>query len=91
MDVCKWIDSNAGCKRQTECGYLHVTIACDDSEYWIGYKCISCKDTWKDSDCLVKHIINMAGCCDDWVARKTIVIQEGWTLLDGEGFLRRDI
>ena len=94
--VCKWIDSNEGCKRQKECDYLHVTIACDDSEYSIGYKCISCKDTWKDSDCVVKHIINgrmLYFClnCDDWVARKSEVIQEGWTLLDGEGFLRRDV
>ena len=77
-------------------GKQNVTPACDDSEYTIGYKCISCKDTWKDSECVVKHIINgrmLYFClnCDDLVTRKSEVMQEGWTLLDGEGYLRRDI
>ena len=34
----------------------NITPACDKSAYSIGYKCISCKDIWKDSDCVVKHM-----------------------------------
>ena len=92
--VCKWIESNEGCKRNSECDYLHVTIANEENSP--GYKCASCKDTWLNSACVVEHVIQnwrLFFClnCDDWVTEKSAVLMEGWTLLDRDGLLRRGI
>ena len=88
---CKWYKSSEGCKRQQECEYLH-----NDNGEKMEYKCVSCKYSWQDKNCVVEHVIgNMKTffClnCDDWVHNKANVLQEGWTLFDEAGYLRTDV
>ena len=33
---CRWIKTNVGCRRVSECEYLHVTLACNERE---SFKC----------------------------------------------------
>ena len=94
--VCKWNDRSVGCNRKSECNYLHVTLANDDVSDHLSYKCISCQYTWEDRSCVVEHVINNTRTffclnCDDWVVKKEEVLNQGWTLFDGNGFLRRNI
>ena len=53
---CKWLESNVGCKRN-DCEYLHDTLARNETQV-AHFRCVSCKDTWTDSSCEVKHTIN---------------------------------
>ena len=102
--VCKWLKSKYGCKRAEECDYLHVTLASDEVERWehrnmpnmIEYECISCKSSFSDERCVKMHVIKNTKTffclnCEDWVKQKHNVYSEGWTLLDQDGFLRRDV
>ena len=102
--VCKWQNSRSGCKRGEDCEYLHVTLANGDGDlgahenYLVNgeYNCVGCKSIFTDEQCVVKHVIrNMETyfClnCDDWIKEKTKVFDQGWTLLDPYGYLRRDI
>ena len=89
--LCKWKEGRDGCKRDTECDYLHVNLVNERK-----YQCVSCKDVWDDGSCMVEHIIQNTGTffclnCDEWVRNKSKVLEEGWTLLDGFGQLRMDI
>ena len=92
--VCKWYNTNAGCKRALECEYLVVTLASDD--FMTSFKCEGCKDTWTDLKFVVAHVINNSLCyfclnCNDWIHYKANVFDKGWTLLDEAGFLRTNI
>jgi hypothetical protein len=78
--------------KESQCNYLHVTLANDDVSDSLDYKCISCQSTWEDRDCVVEHIINDTRTffclnCDDWVSKKDEDLNQGWTLLDGNGFI----
>ena len=84
------------CQRQY-CEYLHdtghVTIANGDDKT---YNCISCNNTWKDKTCVVNHVIkgiqvNFCLNCDDWVQQKERIFDQGWSLVDNNGYLRRDV
>ena len=94
---CKWHGSEVGCNRQVECEYLHVTMVDDDDEVNSHkYKFVSCKNTRQNRSCIVEHIIQntkMFFClnCDEWVKKKTQVLDEGWTLLDEAGNLKYDL
>ena len=88
---CKWLESKVGCKRN-DCEYLHDTLARNETQV-AHFRCVSCKDTWTDSNCVVKHNINnhqVYFClnCEDWVQNKDKVFDQGWTLLGNDGFLR---
>ena len=92
---CKWTKTQQGCKRDY-CNYLHVTLASADDENISSYHCISCNNEWKDRSCVVKHTIKYTDVffclnCDDWVQCKNDVFDEGWSLLDTNGCLRRDV
>ena len=102
--VCKfWLRSNQGCKRGDECDFLHVTLAQGEQnvvnvnrvETSI-YECAGCKDVWTDRTGVVEHMIGNHTAyfclnCDDWIQQKWKVFEEGWTLKDGSGNLRRDV
>ena len=82
---CKWLGSKYGCRR-SNCEFSHVTHASND-----GYECSGCKDIWTDMTCVKKHIIENQSVyfclnCDDWIQFKSKVFDQGWTLLDKEGF-----
>ena len=88
---CKWERSREGCKRKQECEYLHN---CNGEK--LQYKCESCKYSWQDKNCVVKHVIgNMEVffClnCENWVQDKANVLNDGWTIFDKAGYLRTDI
>ena len=64
-------------------------VISDDGEY----NCAGCKDSWTEIACVKKHVINnkkIFFClnCDDWIQYKLKVFDQGWTLLDAEGYLR---
>ena len=59
--LCKWFIRSEGCKQQN-CAYLHCEK--NKKEYEKKpvkdvktYKCESCKYTWEDKNCVVKHVI----------------------------------
>ena len=52
----KWLASEVGCKRN-DCEYPHDTLSRNEIQAK-NFKCVSCKDTWTDSSCEVKHTIN---------------------------------
>ena len=93
--VCKWFNKKGGCKRNSECDYLHVQLS-SETEMNQSYECVSCRCVWTDKTCVKEHIVqNMKKyfClnCDDWVKNKGNVLQPGWTLLDEAGCPRMDI
>ena len=91
---CKWHGSEVGCNRKVECEYLHVTMVDDDEEVISHkYECVSCKDTWQNRACIVEHIIQNTKIffSDEWVQKKTQVLDEGWTLLDEDSNLKYDL
>ena len=101
---CKWDQSKEGCKRNLDCVYLHGVQSNEEVEN-VGnmnvnvaedYQCVSCKCAWKDRNCLVMHDIQSTSVyfclnCDDWVKNKMAVFDQGWSLLDNEGYLRNGI
>ena len=85
--------TNVGCRRESECKYLHVTLACNERE---SFKCEGCKDVWTDKTCVVEHVITGHNCyfclnCTDWIHYKANVLDEGWTLLYSFANLRTNI
>ena len=97
--VCKWLQSRSGCKRGEECDFLHVTLASDDgirSDRNDDFQCVGCKSSFTNINHVKIHSIENTETvfclnCDDWILHKTRVFDQGWTLLDNNGFLRRDI
>ena len=90
---CKWFNKGDGCKRESECKYLHVTLAHDELK---SYKCEGCKDVWNDQSCVVEHIIDgrqfyLCLNCNDWIHFKADIFTNGWTLLDAHGNLKTNI
>ena len=60
------------------------------------YKCSGCKSSWTEKCNVKEHVIqNMQKffClnCDDYIKDKTKNFNEGLTLLDVHGFLRRNL
>ena len=95
--VCKWLAGKDGCRRN-DCDYLHVTLASDDGqkEAHKCFPCAGCKSNFGDAWCVVQHIANgrtFSLClnCDDWIVKKDMVINPGWTLFDQNGDLRADV
>ena len=96
--VCKWYEREVGCKR-TDCDFFHGTLARHDSRGNIeaqNFKCASCKDVWKDENCVVKHTVKQRELyfclnCDDFILDKSKVLDINWTLFDQIGNLRQDI
>ena len=93
---CKWTAQTGGCKRINGCDYLHATSVGMQTNEPQEYTCISCKDTWQNRSHVVEYGIQgvqVYFClnCDDWVKVKPQVLEEGWTLWDGDGYLRRDV
>ena len=98
-----WSKNKAGCRRGSDCDFLHVTLAQHDGKVTVEskveeteFKCASCKDAWTDKNCVVEHKLNnhvMYLClnCDDWIQDKTKVLDQNFTLLDERGNLRRDL
>jgi hypothetical protein len=94
--TCKWWSKQDGCKRGSECGYLHVMSENKTEANSEKFKCISCKHIWEDRSCVMEHFIGnmrMFFClnCDDWVHDKQKVLEHGWTLFDEAGNLRMDL
>ena len=98
--ACKWYQGATGCRRNESCKYSHDSLVCGEqkiieTEKKIKeFKCVSCSYTWKESNCVVKHLINnmeVYFClnCDDWVKYKSKVFDQGWSLFDGEGNLNQ--
>ena len=87
---CKWVKSEHGCSR-SNCEYLHNTLPINDS-----FKCAGCLDIWNDPTCVIQHVIRnqeIYFClnCNDWIKEKSRVFDQGWTLLNEQGFLRTGI
>ena len=83
--------SEVGCRRN-DCVYLHDTVASNETKVQ-NFECVSCKDTWADNSCVVKHTIKnheVYFClnCNDWVQYKENVFDQGWTLLGNDGYPR---
>ena len=102
--VCKfWSKSKGGCKRDTSCDFIHVTLAQnDENREYAGeivkqeFKCIGCQSSWDDSRCIVRYninnqIVNFCLNCDDWVRDKSKVFDTNWTMFDDKGNLRYDV
>ena len=97
-NVCKWLRGNSGCRRQN-CEYLHVTLARDDGRQMEAHKyfpCAGCKNCFEDMSCVVQHMIDNTALflclnCDDWIQYKERILTPGWSLLDQNGFLKRNI
>lgn len=100
--ICKWERSIGGCKRSVDCQYLHgkhdndTSIEVKDDSVASEYQCVGCKSSWNDKTYLVGHSIrnmNIFFClnCNDWIQKKEEVLDQGWSLLDEEGFLRNNI
>ena len=101
--TCKyWLKSKGGCKRETTCDFMHVTLARDDGKVVDQemddheYKCVGCHSSWTDRMCVVDHIVRnqkVYFClnCDDWVRDKSRVLEERWSLFDDKGNLRYDV
>ena len=95
---CKWDQGRGGCRRQ-DCDYLHVTLACDDdhqSRAHKNYPCAGCKNCYDDITCVVEHTVKntvflLCLNCEDWIRRKDMVINPGWSLFDHNGDLRTDV
>ena len=92
---CKWLSSRVGCIREG-CDYQHAAFVNGEVNVYTNYKCVSCKDVWTDRKFVKQHMIQnheVHFClnCDDWVKNKQNVFEDGWTLHDADGFLRRGI
>ena len=88
----KWLKCKGGC-RQSNCLYSHVLSSVSKSK---SYTCSGCLDTWTKRECVKDYIIYDKAVffclnCDDWIGEKSRVFDQGWTLLDDQGFLRRGI
>ena len=98
--MCKWMRAATGC-RSENCDYLqvHVTLASDDGQQNIAHKsfsCACCKSCFDDIACVVQHDVNSGGfnlClnCESWIQHKDKVLTPGWTILDQNGYPRRDV
>ena len=102
--VCKyWNTSNNGCKRKTECDFLHEDLAktdvkddIEDKQDAMKFECVGCKDYWTQKNCVVEHeiknhVVYFCLNCDEWIRDKTKVLDENWSLKDEWGNLRRDV
>ena len=98
--TCKWIGSIGGCTCTREaCVYLHTKgeeKANTNLENVEEFECERWKHTWNNKSYVVEHMINQRKVyfclnCDDWIEYKSEVFNEGWTLLNEEGFLRHGI
>ena len=95
--TCKWLSSRVGCKREG-CNYLHVKFATSDKKQSTihEFNCVSCKGIWENRDSVIGYImenqeIHFCLNCDDWVKYKEKVFDDGWTLLDRDGYLKMGI
>ena len=96
---CKWYNSSIGCRRNSECLYLHgipVGGETGQTSFTGSYKCEGCKDIWSDKNHVQEHVINhkrIYFClnCDDWIGNKSNVLTDGWTLFDEAGNLKHNI
>ena len=91
--MCKWLNSRNGCRRNTDCDYLHVTLAEADVKLREDtvYQCKGCESSWVNSLHVKEHKIFFCLNCDEWIRDKSLVLQEGWTLYDKDGNLRQDV
>ena len=97
---CKWDKSDRGCRRGSECLYLHETNGNktdkDKSSEVNNYQCQGCKYIWNERNCMEEHMIQdtrVFFClnCNDWIKDKSTVFEAGWTMFDEAGFLRTDV
>ena len=61
--LCKyWSKSKSGCKRNSSCDFLHVTLVQGDVNVKDveenTYKCAGCENAWTKRNCVVEHIIS---------------------------------
>ena len=102
--ICKLLKSKNGCQRESDCDYLHDTLACEelnqiddgDVKDIDEYPCQGCKTRWTNKNHVNAHIIrdmNIFFClnCDEWIQNKSEVLKKGWTLFDKDGFWKRDV
>ena len=83
-----------GCTR-SNCEYLHDATV-NTKSTMEGYKCVVCMNTWNDKTCIKEHVIKNIRTffclnCDDWILEKDKVYEQGGSLLDKEGYLRKGI
>ena len=96
--VCKWWQDKEGCKRNN-CDYLHVTLVRDDDHTNDAHKnfpCAGCQNCFDDRTCVVEHVVRnnrlfLCLNCDDWIQKKEEIMNNGWSLYDQFGNLRRDV
>ena len=80
---------------RSNCEYLHdATVNIKNTME--DYKCVGCMNTWNDKTCVKEHIIKNIRTffclnCDNWILEKEKVHEQGWSLLDNEGYLRKGI
>ena len=95
---CKWDQRGSGCRRK-DCDYLHGTLAHDDAQQTRAHKnypCAGCKNCYEDQTCVVQHtakskVFFLCLNCEDWIRRKDMVLNPGWSLYDLNGDLRTDV
>ena len=96
--ACKWSQKTSGCRR-IGCDYLHDTLARDDVQQiqaHKSYSCAGCKNCYDDIICIVQHIVGNTSLylclnCENWIKKKEMIINPGWSLFDGNGDLRKDV
>ena len=69
--ACKYFKSETGCSRGENCAFSHDLHICGNQRSKM-FKCVSCKHTWNEQWCVVKHKLNnmeLYFClnCNDWV------------------------
>ena len=94
-EMCKFWGSTSKCKRNESCDFLHATFENSDNGE-VEYRCIGCKNSWNDKNCVFEHIINGRQAffclnCEDWVKFKTRVYESDWTIYDDSGYLKVDV
>ena len=99
--ICRfWSKNKTGCRRESDCDFLHVTLAQHDGKASVEskvedteFKCVSCKDWWTNKNCVMEHNLNnhVVFLCDNWIGDKRKVFDQNWTLLDERGNLKRDL
>jgi hypothetical protein len=92
---------SSGCKRR-DCDFLHDTLANDDGHQIQAHKsylCLGCKNCYEDKTCVVQNTVGKTPfylClnCDEWIKHKRTkdkIMTPGWSLLNQNGDLRRDV
>ena len=85
--ICKWLKSKNLCQRESDCDYLHDTLACKELDKIddrgvkeiYEYPCQGCKTSWTNKNHVKVHLIGDSKIffclnCDGWIQNKSEVL-----------------